>query len=127
MGKPFRVTALVTAVAALVCGVTAIPKVTRTGKYLYTDDGNRFYIKGIAYQEQGTFLFPFSTLMREGKIFYTVVSLFKAPLSRPSVTISESLQHSPTLCRLAMLAPVICPSCRNSVSMPSVFTVLTLR
>ncbi|KAF8209866.1 Glucanosyltransferase, partial [Mycena galopus ATCC 62051] len=30
----------------------AIQKVTRTGRYLYTADGNRFYVKGIAYQTQ---------------------------------------------------------------------------
>ncbi|KAG5648262.1 hypothetical protein DXG03_006221 [Asterophora parasitica] len=34
-------------------GVQAISKVTREGRYLYNDDGSRFYIKGIAYQEQG--------------------------------------------------------------------------
>ncbi|RXW23863.1 hypothetical protein EST38_g2014 [Candolleomyces aberdarensis] len=33
--------------------VHAIPRVTRTGRYLYQEDGTRFYIKGIAYQEQG--------------------------------------------------------------------------
>ena len=33
--------------------VLAIQKVTRQGRYLYTDDQNRFYIKGVAYQEQG--------------------------------------------------------------------------
>jgi len=32
--------------------VHALPSVKRVGKYLYTDSG-RFYIKGIAYQEQG--------------------------------------------------------------------------
>lgn len=31
----------------------ALPNVTRSGRYLYTPDGNRFYIKGIAYQPQG--------------------------------------------------------------------------
>jgi hypothetical protein len=41
-----------TAAAALVSRVQALPNVTRAGKYLYTDSG-RFYIKGIAYQEQG--------------------------------------------------------------------------
>ena len=45
-------TALVAAASSLL-GVAALPKVTRTGRYLYTDDGNRFYIKGIGYQEQG--------------------------------------------------------------------------
>lgn len=31
----------------------AVQKVSRNGRYLYTADGNRFYIKGVAYQEQG--------------------------------------------------------------------------
>ncbi|KAF8641104.1 hypothetical protein AX17_000747 [Amanita inopinata Kibby_2008] len=35
------------------CGVHAISKITRTGRYLYTEDQKRFYIKGIGYQEQG--------------------------------------------------------------------------
>ncbi|PPR00255.1 hypothetical protein CVT24_005003 [Panaeolus cyanescens] len=39
--------------AFLASTVHAIPKVTRTGRYLYDDSGKRFYIKGIAYQEQG--------------------------------------------------------------------------
>ena len=34
----------------------AISKITRAGRYLYSDDGTRFYIKGVAYQEQGTYL-----------------------------------------------------------------------
>jgi hypothetical protein len=33
--------------------VSALPKVTRAGRYLYSEDGTRFYIKGVAYQEQG--------------------------------------------------------------------------
>lgn len=38
---------------AVLSGVQAIQTVSRAGKYLYTADGNRFYIKGVAYQEQG--------------------------------------------------------------------------
>ncbi|KAG2045291.1 carbohydrate-binding module family 43 protein/Glycoside hydrolase family 72 protein [Suillus americanus] len=39
---------------AFLTGVdAAIQTVTRNGRYLYTADGNRFYIKGVAYQEQG--------------------------------------------------------------------------
>ncbi|KAJ7785907.1 1,3-beta-glucanosyltransferase [Mycena metata] len=34
--------------------VGAISKVTRTGRYLYTDDGTRFFVKGVAYQPPGT-------------------------------------------------------------------------
>ncbi|KAF5323504.1 hypothetical protein D9611_005818 [Ephemerocybe angulata] len=49
-----RPAAAVAAVTALLAtSVNAIPKVTRTGRYLYQDDGTRFYIRGIAYQEQG--------------------------------------------------------------------------
>lgn len=34
-------------------GAEAIAKITRKGKYLYDDAGDRFYIKGVAYQPQG--------------------------------------------------------------------------
>ncbi|EGO02821.1 carbohydrate-binding module family 43 protein/Glycoside hydrolase family 72 protein [Serpula lacrymans var. lacrymans S7.3] len=46
-------TSVLAVVGALVASVQAIQKVTRSGRYLYTQDGNRFYIKGVAYQEQG--------------------------------------------------------------------------
>ncbi|KAJ7101007.1 1,3-beta-glucanosyltransferase [Mycena crocata] len=43
-----------TALLAFATTVGAISKVTRTGRYLYTaDDGNRFFIKGVAYQPPG--------------------------------------------------------------------------
>ncbi|KAK1232387.1 1,3-beta-glucanosyltransferase [Marasmius sp. AFHP31] len=45
-------TALVAAASSLL-GAVALPKVTRSGRYLYTEDGNRFYMRGIGYQEQG--------------------------------------------------------------------------
>ncbi|KAJ7617375.1 1,3-beta-glucanosyltransferase [Roridomyces roridus] len=45
--------AAVLASLGFAASVNAIAKVTRTGRYLYTDDGNRFYLKGIAYQTQG--------------------------------------------------------------------------
>ncbi|KAJ2919279.1 hypothetical protein MD484_g1106, partial [Candolleomyces efflorescens] len=49
-----RPAAALAVVAAFVASsVHAIPRVTRTGRYLYQEDGTRFYIKGIAYQEQG--------------------------------------------------------------------------
>ncbi|KAI0374477.1 hypothetical protein BV20DRAFT_1049270 [Pilatotrama ljubarskyi] len=48
-----RVSGLAAAVLALVAGTAALQKVSRAGRYLYTDDGNRFFIKGIAYQGQG--------------------------------------------------------------------------
>lgn len=43
--------------ALLAQSAAALQAVTRSGRYLYTADGNRFYIKGIAYQEQGPFSF----------------------------------------------------------------------
>ncbi|EEB94061.1 hypothetical protein MPER_07195 [Moniliophthora perniciosa FA553] len=49
----FKVVTALVAAASCIFSVNAISKVSRTGRYLYTDDGNRFYIKGVAYQEQG--------------------------------------------------------------------------
>lgn len=42
------------AISALTSGVSALPKVSRIGRFLYQDDGTRFFIKGVAYQQQGT-------------------------------------------------------------------------
>lgn len=44
---------LLVAATALAATVGALPQVTRKGRYLYTPDGTRFYIKGVAYQPQG--------------------------------------------------------------------------
>jgi len=49
----FRVAAAFAVALALSSGVYSINKVTRSGRYLYSSDGTRFYIKGVAYQEQG--------------------------------------------------------------------------
>ncbi|KAF9478693.1 glycoside hydrolase family 72 protein [Pholiota conissans] len=50
-----RASALLTLVTAFLAvpSVHAISKITRSGRYLYNETSNRFYIKGIAYQEQG--------------------------------------------------------------------------
>lgn len=56
MRSTTRVVAALVAATALLTGVSAIQAVSRAGRYLYTADGNRFFIKGIAYQEQGVFL-----------------------------------------------------------------------
>ncbi|KAJ3506093.1 hypothetical protein NLJ89_g7068 [Agrocybe chaxingu] len=54
MTKSFGAPALFTLLTAfLATSVQAIPRITRTGRYLYDESGTRFYIKGIAYQEQG--------------------------------------------------------------------------
>jgi len=53
----FRASVLLSLLFVFVAsGVQAIPQVTRSGRYLYTDAGTRFYIKGIAYQNQGTII-----------------------------------------------------------------------
>lgn len=52
-----RIAASLAFTGAILSGVQAIQTVTRAGRYLYTADGNRFYIKGVAYQEQGVY-FP---------------------------------------------------------------------
>ncbi|KAL4243204.1 1,3-beta-glucanosyltransferase [Abortiporus biennis] len=48
-----RLAAVLAASVALTSGVQAISKVTRAGRYLYNEDGSRFFIKGVAYQIQG--------------------------------------------------------------------------
>ncbi|OSX67830.1 carbohydrate-binding module family 43 protein [Postia placenta MAD-698-R-SB12] len=47
---PLAATVIVALFSSAHC---AVQKVSRNGRYLYTADGNRFYIKGVAYQEQG--------------------------------------------------------------------------
>ncbi|KAI0639101.1 Glucanosyltransferase-domain-containing protein [Trametes polyzona] len=49
-----RLAGFATGFLTLAAGVGALQKVSRQGRYLYTEDGNRFFIKGVAYQEQGT-------------------------------------------------------------------------
>ncbi|KAF8973849.1 glycoside hydrolase family 72 protein [Flammula alnicola] len=54
MFKSARAPALFTLLTAfLATSVQAVSNITRTGRYLYDSSGTRFYIKGIAYQEQG--------------------------------------------------------------------------
>jgi len=48
----FATTAALAAIG-LASSAGALPKISRAGRFLYDDSGNRFYIKGVAYQEQG--------------------------------------------------------------------------
>jgi hypothetical protein len=52
-----RVAAAFAVALALSSKVDAIGKITRSGRYLYGADGSRFFIKGVAYQEQGKYYF----------------------------------------------------------------------
>ncbi|KAJ7139681.1 glycoside hydrolase family 72 protein [Mycena epipterygia] len=58
-----------TALLALATTAGAISKVTRTGRYLYTDDGTRFFIKGVAYQPQGNVVASSSNAFNEPSTF----------------------------------------------------------
>ncbi len=49
----FRAAAAIAVTLSLSPAVHGIGRITRSGRYLYNADGSRFYIKGIAYQEQG--------------------------------------------------------------------------
>lgn len=51
MRSVLRATAFL--LAGLVADVSAISKITRQGRYLYNSTQDRFYIQGVAYQEQG--------------------------------------------------------------------------
>ncbi|KAF7289228.1 1,3-beta-glucanosyltransferase [Mycena indigotica] len=44
---------LLPALLASIPATIALPKITRTGRYLYDENGTRFFIKGLAYQTQG--------------------------------------------------------------------------
>jgi hypothetical protein len=54
--------------------VQAIGKVSRSGRYLYNEDGSRFYIKGIAYQEQGAVVASASNTFGEPSSFIDPLS-----------------------------------------------------
>lgn len=48
-----RAAAAIAVTLSLSSGAHAIAKIARDGRYLYDNTGERFYIKGVAYQEQG--------------------------------------------------------------------------
>ncbi|KAJ7463491.1 1,3-beta-glucanosyltransferase [Mycena galericulata] len=48
LGLPLAASALL----GLVTSADAISRISKTGRYLYSDDGSRFYLKGITYQGQ---------------------------------------------------------------------------
>ncbi|KAJ7102325.1 1,3-beta-glucanosyltransferase [Mycena belliarum] len=62
---------VITVLLALASSTTvhAIAKVSRTGRYLYTDDGTRFYIKGVAYQPPGAVVASSANAFNEPSTF----------------------------------------------------------
>jgi len=96
MLKAIRAFVLVSAVATFLVGsVRAVPKVSRVGRYLYNADGSRFYIKGIAYQEQGPFTNNLTyrrCLMFPPLALGTVVASADNPFGEPSSFIDPLAQ-----------------------------------
>lgn len=60
----FRASVLLSLLLAFTSAAQTIKTITRDGRYLYTDAGERFYIKGVAYQPQGTQLLSWSTFLK---------------------------------------------------------------
>lgn len=60
----------------------ALPNITRAGKYLYNPQGERFYLKGVAYQPQGQL--AESTAANEANGGFPEPSTFSDPLSVPA-------------------------------------------
>ncbi|KAK2461692.1 hypothetical protein APHAL10511_006155 [Amanita phalloides] len=70
-----RTTALLAVWVSCCSNVLAIQQVSRVGRYLYTQDRNRFYIKGVAYQEQGAIVASTSNSFDEPSTFVDPLAL----------------------------------------------------
>ncbi|CAD6573513.1 MAG: 1,3-beta-glucanosyltransferase gas1 [Tremellales sp. Tagirdzhanova-0007] len=62
--------------------ISALPQITRTGKYLYDPSGNRFSIKGVAYQPEG--VLAASSEANDANGGFPEPSSFLDPLSSPA-------------------------------------------
>lgn len=80
-----RVAAAFAVALTLSSSVYSISQVTRSGRYLYNSDGSRFFIKGVAYQEQGKYYFFLVFLYVNVMPFPGVANVDpNAPFSEPS-------------------------------------------
>jgi hypothetical protein len=113
-----RATVLLTALTTLVETVEAISQVTRQGRYLYTADGNRFYIKGVAYQEQGETVMFSAIVPQENNQASTQELWF-----RVLVILSASRQVLPTRLLFPMPVLVTYRFCKAWVLTPFVYIV----
>jgi hypothetical protein len=109
-----RVAAVFAVALALSSRVYAIGKITRTGRYLYNSDGSRFFIKGVAYQEQGKYYFC-QDFIRKIKRFYQVPLLW-TPMR---LFLSRALSSTPLPTERHV--SVICPTSSNLESILSVY------
>jgi hypothetical protein len=115
-----RITTALTLVGVLLSGAQAIQQVTRAGRYLYTADGTRFYIKGVAYQEQGVCPAYLSIERALKKNFSLQV---RSLLTR--ATLFSNPPPTSILCRMARLVSVTCPIFNSLVSTLFVHTAWT--
>ncbi|KAI5123704.1 hypothetical protein M0805_000300 [Coniferiporia weirii] len=103
--------------------VCAVSNVSRAGRYLYNNDGSRFYIKGVAYQEQGA-----------------VTTDANAPFSEPS-TFTDPLANSAACSRdlpflqqltvntirvYSVNASLNHDDCMNALSNAGIYTIIDL-
>lgn len=109
-----RVAAAFAVALTISSSVCAIGTITRTGRYLYSSDGSRFFIKGVAYQEQGKYYFC-QDFIRNINCFHQVPLLW-TPM-RPSLSRALSSTLLPTERHVS----VTCLISRNSESILSVY------
>ncbi|KAJ7110484.1 hypothetical protein C8R44DRAFT_260682 [Mycena epipterygia] len=98
----FNVPALVSSTLLLATSAGALSKVSRTGRYLYTDDGTHFYIKGIAYQTQGL-----------------IIPGPDNPLNQPSKFVDNVADSARDLPNLKTLGHAPTPLTRRSTTIPA--------
>lgn len=79
----FKAYTLLLLASTLATSVQAISRITRTGRYLYDESGTRFYIKGVAYQEQGMLshhaVIPFFLISISGEVVESADNAFGEP------------------------------------------------
>ncbi|KAJ7913617.1 hypothetical protein B0H13DRAFT_1612353, partial [Mycena leptocephala] len=105
--------AALASVATLVSTVGAIPKITRTGRYLYADDGTRFFVKGITYRTQGAF-----SCGKSGE--EKIRKLTKRDLNRLVIPSPDNLLNQPSTCASHQLiqATKLIPNPPSDVCVP---------
>ncbi|KXN81117.1 1,3-beta-glucanosyltransferase gel4 [Leucoagaricus sp. SymC.cos] len=123
MRTSFRASALAATLALFTCGVQAISKVTRTGKYLYNQDGNRFYIKGIAYQEQGNVVASANNAFGEPSDFIDPLSLGDA--CKRDIPFLQQLTVN-TIRVYSVNSSLNHDDCMNAFSQAGIYTIIDL-
>ncbi|KAF8898483.1 carbohydrate-binding module family 43 protein/Glycoside hydrolase family 72 protein [Infundibulicybe gibba] len=108
---------------AFFTSVNAIAKVSRAGRYLYTDDGTRFYIKGVAYQQQGTVVQSADNSFGEPSSFTDPLSLGDA-CARDLPFLQQLTVN--TLRVYSVDSSLNHDSCMNAFSNAGIYTIIDL-